>query len=343
MKTNRIKKTYYEEHAEKYSDLIEEINKKYGDNTDISFDSHKAHSEDDDLWNRIGKKLVENNANYGKVLACGDQNNISEAISQIVSSMFMSYGVKKSGKMIYHMEENLLCMLSEMRVLTNFKGLVFPHNSFFIDFPSGIISTTDHSGFTDRRQTVIGAFVSNGICTCCNEKKLRITLVSRLGDKKEKSIAFFTSRIDLKDYKSESGLISSLCKHNDIPGIEQEIDLLKIVINSITYIISKNADLEMVPKDITKKIDNPKKKKRNNVCRLAYTIVGKNISGLRRGGFDTDGMTPKWKLNRKIVVSGHSKRQHYGPGNSLVKIISLLPYEKGPKDTPLESRDYLVK
>lgn len=50
------------------------------------------------------------------------------------------------------------------------------------------------------------------------------------------------------------------------------------------------------------------------------------------------GSDEPWYTHR-FLVAGHWKHQHYGPRNSLKKLIWVAPYVKGPEGAPLVARD----
>lgn len=71
--------------------------------------------------------------------------------------------------------------------------------------------------------------------------------------------------------------------------------------------------------------------------------VGKKIKlspGLRAAAEKVSRGEPCWELKTGHVVQGHTKRQRYGPGRTLTKLIHVEPYERGPSLNEAAERAY---
>lgn len=150
-----------------------------------------------------------------------------------------------------------------------------------------------------------------------------------------------------------SGLIGPNTKLTDIvfsglgamhPDVREEFAVLipRAVLGLCLYLMSEHPYIEPVPprpkRDVTK-IKNPAKRrkaeKRNaEYSSLGYFYVGRGFRELtvdpEAPRPDTPSETPRRKLDHQVWVTGHWRRQPYGPGRQYRKFIWIKPHLRGP-------------
>jgi hypothetical protein len=135
---------------------------------------------------------------------------------------------------------------------------------------------------------------------------------------------------------------------NDVTVEKFSETLHRIVINLLLYMNSTNADIKTINYQPPK---SKKKKSKRDISNLKQFmkgttwLVGTNVKISKKlkeaaiAGATGTGKT--WKLKYKTLVRGHYRRQPYGPGRSLRKIIWIEPFERGKKNVgPIFGHNY---
>lgn len=141
------------------------------------------------------------------------------------------------------------------------------------------------------------------------------------------------------------------------------LSFYRLVLNTILYINSKDADIEVGKneyKKLNKQLQNEKsflKKEKINqelskTSRLDYQVVGSKICPIiiQKGNVESDSnekIEEYFKLDRKILhkfmVRGHWRNQRYGTGLTETKLIWIKPYIKGNDLAEIINKPYFVK
>jgi hypothetical protein len=130
-------------------------------------------------------------------------------------------------------------------------------------------------------------------------------------------------------------------------------ELFLFVFNLLLYITSKDADiLQQFPMKFNAKLKGLKNKSKINkillrqskVSHLPVLVVGSKVaSNYPIEKIKSSGGIGKWKLEKKIYVSGHWRIQWYGSGDThRSELLFIKPYEKGPEIAEIISRHYKV-
>jgi len=350
MNKNRINKTSYEKIKEKYTNLIEKMKLRFLKNQSTSFDAVNELDAEDPFWTDLFVSFISNDAVLEEALL-SRKEYLLEKSNRLFSLIYSTYATYICGGNIYHISEELLCLMSETKILLDLEGIVMPYDNFYINFPKNILKTTMENSDGHHSANISGCFISCGINKETGNRSIKYHTV--IEDKsgsifmqKINSYWGFNGSFDLIKYNSENSFldeyVKNVAKSTEVDNSEEFLRIQKIILNIILYLISEKSDLKMVKKVDSNLRINPKKRKKQDVCRLPYTIIGGRINHVILNDFDTKGSVPRFKLNYRMFVSGHTKKQWYGPGRKNWKIISILPYIKGPEGSGVKERNYKV-
>jgi hypothetical protein len=130
-------------------------------------------------------------------------------------------------------------------------------------------------------------------------------------------------------------------------------ELFLFVLNTLLYITSKDADiLRQLPMKFNEKVSNMKSKakirkllqRQAKTTSLPILVMGsKFISEYTLDQVKGNGGIGRWKLDKKLYVSGHWRHQWYGSGEARkADLIYIRPYEKGPDIAEVLDRRYQI-
>ena len=267
------------------------------------------------------------------------EDPIKDAANMKLQMAVDAFGTKICGGNIYHIEQDLCCMLSEVTPMLDLSGVRPPFDCFYISIPKGTVTYGDSQHFKRKEKNskmfLVGVFVSyitsvDNVNPCLGLTK--ITYSKKNGHMSSSGV------IELKKYESARDMSERKYEINDM-----EHETTMFILNLILYLMSRNVSFQKVRECKLPVNTNKKKKKKNDICRFPYVIVGCNAPKIGSDNFDLSGSRPRWKLNRRLIVSGHTKKQWYGEGRSKWKIITVLPYLKGPDNAKFHEHDYKVK
>jgi hypothetical protein len=321
-------------------------------------------------WSIVNAGCPEGDPTYEQFFtAIAPKREISDKeASQIVfqaNILFHLYHTQTSGDKLYYITPQLALRLAQTAPSIDAHFLKSPHREFFVMIDPGLFNLRDIDG---------KLYPCNGFYVYLREvgdaKELRVMAVSVL--KPTEQIPFndtsFFFRVSIGPGKINE-LISTYV-NKTILEKAGEIDIHKgarnmqyleefsfFVVNILLYITSQKPDLTVrLPEDFDRKLaglKNPAKirktqQKMERVCSKAITIAGANIVRNERDlqELQAAGSIGAWKLNKRIIVSGHWRVQWYGSSKDNTRHsdpIWIDPYEKGPDMAEVVNKPYIVK
>jgi len=278
--------------------------------------------------------------------------------------MYHLYNMIQNGEHIYYVTTQLAAKLAQTNINVETYFLKSPFREIYVQIDPGLFTMHD----VDGTETPV-----HGFYVYLNDlghiKDLRIMVVSVM--EPQEGIPFNDSgyyfHLELpsgKIRKTVKDVIDENLRTKEVEinmyGGHINLDYMEeftyFVLNTLLYLTSKDPDvIRHFPIDLSKKIaglKNPAKVRKELqraerstslpifIAGASLTSNSKDIEDIRRAG-----SIGKWKLQNKILVSGHYRKQWYGSkveDNRRQELIWIDPYEKGPDAGELMSRKIQV-
>lgn len=289
-------------------------------------------------------------------------------ISQIVFNtniLFHLYHMQTSGDKLYYITPQLALRLAQTTPSIDSHFLKSPHRELFVMIDPGLFNLRDIDG---------KLYPCNGFYVHLREvgdaKELRVMAVSIL--KPTEQIPFndtsFFFRVTIGPGKLNELISTYVNKiileklveidtYNAARNMQYLEEFSFFVVNVLLYITSQKPDLAIrIPEDFDRKmagLKNPVKirkalQKRDRVCSKTIIIAGSHLVRNEQDIQDLQsaGSIGAWKLNKKVIVSGHWRVQWYGSlkdNSRHSDPIWIDPYEKGPDMAEVVNKTYIVK
>jgi len=281
-----------------------------------------------------------------------------------VNILYHFYYMYYNGEKIYYVTPELTLKLAQTSLNIDTYFLKSPFSEIFIVIDKNMFFIDDIDGTVHPIQ---GFYVNfreeHGV------KYFRIMAVALLESTKE--IPFndstFYFRFELNEGKTKEAIktyldnllktqMTSIIATKGIRNFQHIEEFSNFVFNALLYITSRDADLKVEqPEDIESKLKNLKSKSKiNKLLKRSQKVSAKTIivagSSIKNSSdfenFKKTGSINQWKLNYKIKVSGHWRKQWYGSEKDNSKrqeIIWVSDYEKGPDFANEIKKPYIVK
>lgn len=346
--------TYPKTHFEK---VLDHINNDLGMSTDgIYSDILRSCGADPDYETLAQKMMTQD------TIPIFNRDIHSSAL--FLNVFFHLYHMHMSHNRVYYITPELSLKLSntELNIDTHF--LKSPFRELYLQIEPGLFYITDKDG----DHTVSGIYVhlrdrNDG------QKELRVMAAAFL--KETSKIPFNDSLFYFKILMGPGKIKDEMSKYmeNEIKGHETELsrsggltnvghieELFNFVINVLLYITSKDPDIrKQLPYDF--QADMGRKKSKNKLKKimkrassstsLPIMIVGSKFMDQH---YVTEarecGGVRNWRLQKKVLVSGHWRTQWYGSesrDDRRSEVIFIEPYVKGPDMTDIVHKPYLIK
>lgn len=281
----------------------------------------------------------------------GDINGLSEAdpIELLkrdsgVHQFWQHYRWRKGGRYVYAPSANLVRAFLATDIPINRSEISFPKETFYLSIPDEVDLTVWNR--------VTGEHQLDGFYVSLSEGYIYVCAVGRahpgkpLSDNALASYCF-PAQDDIKiedwlDQERASMNAKRIMGENEIRTIEW----LKIIHCAALYI--EHYPFGVVPDPLfgipEKKIARSQKikSKKQRAEFLSKYALDVRYVRLGRSGESTHGsaMDSSSKLDKRVLVRGHWRRQPCGPRNTERKIIWVEPFFRGPEDGPVsEPRD----
>lgn len=278
---------------------------------------------------------------------------------------YHAYRLYATGENIYSISPSLCASLANTKLNISTYFLKSPFPEIYIQIPKGLYNIYDEG----RAWPVSGFYVS--LQELEGQPKLLRILVYAQDDKiknafgiSEDTLFYFKLAIEednfevvLKDLvenqisKNKSDLIA----YGGINNAHLISTFFEFIFNTLLYITSKDPDIrKFLPPDYASAKSNLKStakirkldKKASKSNSYPILIVGKDFKS--ENNFEdikSDGGVGKWRLNKKVKVSGHWKLQWYGSekdGTRSAKPIFISGYTKGPDTAEIIGKRFRV-
>jgi hypothetical protein len=255
---------------------------------------------------------------------------------------------------IFNLTDSLAAMLSLTDATAKFTDIRLPFPAFFIEVPPGYLPVGEkhkgpvrllvHEHVRHLDYADDGSYTESEDLTLEPERWLRIEIFSdsfdphtvinrRVSDLSDDSISNQLMRwVEGRDEDGER----SLTEANDDSNLVSKS--VSLVCSFALWLNATDALEGMTPgqgKKVRKK--GKKKAERKPGAWPTVWIMGREIKldkelrdSAKEQAQGEGERKPGWKLRTQKIIRGHFKRQHYGTGSSLTKIIFVEPYPRGP-------------
>jgi len=242
------------------------------------------------------------------------------------------YCIKVNGSNIYCLSPNMYDALSSTVCIEDLNDIKFPYRSFYIQLPKKTLGLNSYGL----------AFSSNAHTDChfvtgfsvYYDKKLNKIIADMDVDTggNYSDVQIFA---DIKKYKTEEEMFREVMRTNkDSAVIDKRI--IRILFNTIAYITSERCDLIPVTKIKTGK--KSKEVEGKPVNGRSVVLVGSRFQPTKPIMVGTGT-----KVTKRHSVQAHFKRQRYGTGNSLVKVIWREEFFRGPEMADFIEKKYKIE
>ena len=286
-------------------------------------------------------------------------------LTVVANVLFHIYSLYQHHERIYYISPKLAINLARTEVNIDTYFLKSPFPEIYVQIDPGLFFLIDP---LDGKEQPVRAFYIN-YSEKDDIKYLRIMVAALRSNYSELSTAndnaIFYFKVELEPGKIKDSIERYLAsmhsrkdelkKYGGMFNIDHLKELFYFVFNALLYITSRNADvINQLPFDFQKAVGGLRNngKIRKMLQRQAKTsekpilVVGSQVlSPYSYEQVKNSGGVGKWKLEKKIYVSGHWKTQWYGSekdNSRHPEIIYIEPYEKGPELAEVIDRKYQV-
>lgn len=297
----------------------------------------------------------------------GDNPQAQSSVITMANVLYHVYLMNRNHERIYYITPSLAVNLAHTELNVDTRFLKSPFPEIYIQIDPGLFYIADPVQ-PDLEQPVRGFYVN--IREVDGKKQVRIvvcalrTNYSEISNTNDDSIFYF--KIILGDGKVKDELEAYMddsiySKQDELKQYGGHYNLSKMkelfffVFNCLMYITSKDADIiNQLPfnfNKVTSRLKSKSKikkmmKRQSKSSSLPILIVGsQELSPYKIKTVREAGGIGKWKLEKRVYVSGYWRVQWYGSDKDNTKryeIIFIKPYTKGPELADVIKKRYQV-
>lgn len=288
-------------------------------------------------------------------------------LTTLANIMYHIYLMYQHHERLYYISPNLAVNLAHTELNIDTRFLKSPFPEIYIQIDPGLFYITDPAT-PDRDSPVRGFYVNTREVDGQTQVRIAVcalgTNYSEISKTNDDSIFYFkiflgpgkvkdeVRKYILENVQSKADELIEYGGHYNLTRME---DLFFFVFNCLMYMTSKDTDIiNQLPFDFQKTISGLKNKgkirkmmkRQSRSSGLPILVVGsRELCPYKPEDVKNAGGVGKWKLEKRVYVSGHWRIQWYGSekdNSRHYETIFIKPYVKGPELAKVIQQKYQV-